>query len=310
MKLLFIRFSSLGDTILLTGVLKEIKRAIPSAEIYVFTSDEFCDVFADLPFVDVVYGLRRKAFLSEVKSFAKTLPAFAHIFDFHGTSRSRYACLFLKGQVHRYNKNALARRLYAIFRIKLPSLRKHVAERYMETAAKALDIEMPSLEALRPFLRDKGKVCQGKVVLHPFASRNTKIWPYFAELAGRLAQSGKEVYIIGQDRSLITEAVFVETKSLSELFSFLSDAEYVVSGDSGPMHAACALGVPLLAIFGGTTREFGFFPLFDNCTVVEREGLSCRPCDVHGLKSCPKEHFRCMREILPDEIMEKMGYGV
>lgn len=98
----------------------------------------------------------------------------------------------------------------------------------------------------------------------------------------------------------------MQTKTLGELFSFLADAELLISGDSGPMHAGIALQVPLLAIFGGTVRQYGFYPAFAACTVLEIDGLTCRPCDVHGKKYCPKKHFRCMREITLNMVLEKL----
>jgi heptosyltransferase-2 len=70
------------------------------------------------------------------------------------------------------------------------------------------------------------------------------------------------------------------------------------------MHVADALAVPLVAIFGSTVEELGFFPSSPKATVIENRRLSCRPCSHIGRSSCPKEHFRCMLEILPFSVFQ------
>ena len=74
-----------------------------------------------------------------------------------------------------------------------------------------------------------------------------------------------------------------------------------ISNDSGPMHIACALGVPTVGIFGPTTKELGFFPYGRNNSVVQVP-LSCRPCALHGSKKCPRGHFLCMKLITVDMV--------
>jgi heptosyltransferase-2 len=73
----------------------------------------------------------------------------------------------------------------------------------------------------------------------------------------------------------------------------------VYTNDSGLMHLAAALKVPVMAFFGSTVKEFGFSPYNAKSFVLEIEGLSCRPCTHIGRKSCPKKHFKCMQEISP-----------
>ncbi|WP_295225325.1 glycosyltransferase family 9 protein [Seleniivibrio sp.] len=80
----------------------------------------------------------------------------------------------------------------------------------------------------------------------------------------------------------------------------------MISSDSGPLHAAVALKKPTVGIFGSTTREFGFFPLFSGVRVVEDNSVECRPCDVHGLEACPKGHFDCMKRLTPDKVVEAL----
>jgi heptosyltransferase-2 len=75
----------------------------------------------------------------------------------------------------------------------------------------------------------------------------------------------------------------------------------LITGDTGVMHMATGLGTPVVAMFGPTVRQFGFFPYNAHASVVERN-LGCRPCTSHGGPECPLEHHLCMREILPDMV--------
>ena len=81
----------------------------------------------------------------------------------------------------------------------------------------------------------------------------------------------------------------------------LKRAAALISGDTGVMHMATGVGTPVVALFGPTVRQFGFFPYNAHASVVERN-LECRPCSSHGGPECPLEHHLCMREILPDMV--------
>ena len=94
--------------------------------------------------------------------------------------------------------------------------------------------------------------------------------------------------------------------SLHETLAIIKKAKVLISTDSGPMHLGVALKTPTLALFGPTTKEFGFAPAFENTKVLEVQGLDCRPCHVHGGNFCPKEHFRCMRDLSVDKVLGEL----
>ncbi len=94
--------------------------------------------------------------------------------------------------------------------------------------------------------------------------------------------------------------------SLLESAAILKGSNLVVTNDSGMMHLAQSQKVPLVAIFGPTTRELGYFPMPEQSAVVEAD-VACRPCTHNGLDHCPKRHFRCMREISAEMILEAAG---
>ncbi len=74
----------------------------------------------------------------------------------------------------------------------------------------------------------------------------------------------------------------------------------IYTNDSGAMHLAAAVKVPVIAFFGSTVSEFGFFPYKAKSIQLENKNLSCRPCTHIGRKSCPKIHFKCMKELKPE----------
>jgi heptosyltransferase-2 len=75
----------------------------------------------------------------------------------------------------------------------------------------------------------------------------------------------------------------------------------VVSGDTGVMHMATGVGTPVVALFGPTVRQFGFFPYRARATVLER-ALPCRPCSAMGSARCPEGHHRCLVDLAPSDV--------
>ena len=86
----------------------------------------------------------------------------------------------------------------------------------------------------------------------------------------------------------------------------MKNCKAVVCNDSGLMHTALAVGSRVVAIFGSTVKELGFYPYKGDNLVLENNSLSCRPCSHIGLEKCPKEHFKCMNEIKPKIVFKQM----
>lgn len=162
-------------------------------------------------------------------------------------------------------------------------------------------------------LRAGGGGSQPIVALAPGSAWGTKRWPYYVELAKRLADDFR-IAIIGSHadaaiagemmNGLPAEAVIDGTLSLSLLASaeLVGRAQAIVTNDSAPQHLASAMGTPTLSIFGPTVPEFGFGPLAERHVVAGHAGLSCRPCHRHGPQRCPLGHWRCMRELSTEYI--------
>ncbi|HXN75191.1 MAG TPA: lipopolysaccharide heptosyltransferase II [Gemmatimonadaceae bacterium] len=162
-------------------------------------------------------------------------------------------------------------------------------------------------------LRQSGSIEGPFVALAPGSAWGTKRWPYYVELARRLADDFR-IAIIGSNADLemadqITTVLppgavinGVGTLPLLASAELIGRAQAIVTNDSAPQHLASAMGTPTLTIFGPTVPEFGFGPLAERSTVAGNNHLTCRPCDRHGPQRCPLGHWRCMRELTPDYV--------
>jgi heptosyltransferase-2 len=158
-----------------------------------------------------------------------------------------------------------------------------------------------------------GSASEPILALAPGSAWGTKRWPYYVELAKRLATDFR-IAIIGSSADSAIAAQIIEalppdcvingTATLSLLASaeLIGRAQAIVTNDSAPQHLASAMGTPTLSIFGPTVPEFGFGPLAERRAVAGHDGLSCRPCHRHGPQRCPLGHWRCMRELTPQYI--------
>ena len=200
----------------------------------------------------------------------------------------------------------------------------HHAERLWRLAGAA---EQPSRETLRPRLypgalerQAVDEILGGDsasplplVALAPGSVWATKRWPFYAALAQELARVAR-IVIIGSAadgelaRAIVHATGGSRTIDATGRLSLLASAELlgrsraVVTNDSAPLHLASAMGTPTVAIFGPTIPEFGFGPLAPRASVVQHDGLACKPCDRHGPQRCPLGHWRCMRELSPERV--------
>jgi ADP-heptose:LPS heptosyltransferase len=157
------------------------------------------------------------------------------------------------------------------------------------------------------------------VALLPGARHETKRWPeeHWLELHERLAGAGHPSLCFSLEserRELSRLAARVEreqsarwcTEPLARMAALLSRCAVAVSNDSGLMHLAAGRGLRVVAMFGSTAPELGFAPAGPDHAVLCRHE-PCQPCTLHGRSSCPRGHFRCMRELRPREILDRLG---
>lgn len=332
-RVLLMQTSFLGDALLTVPLARRVKEVLPDARLSVMTRPETADVFRAVPGVDEVLlddkkgagrglgGLRRAAeslkagrfdlALVAHRSFRSALLArLAGIPRRIGFASSAGAFLFHETVPFAWGAPEAERNLALLLPL-APGLRAGPQDSLYLAGGAPSDAGA----AVAKRLEEAGLAPGARLVgVHPGSVWPTKRWlpERFAELASRLTRAdGARVVLIGGpgDKELaagVAKAAGVPLldwtgqTTLPELLALIARMDLLVTNDSGPMHVAAAHGVPVLALFGPTTRELGFFPYGDGHRVLEAD-LRCRPCGLHGAKTCPEGHFLCMRLITVDQ---------
>jgi ADP-heptose:LPS heptosyltransferase len=306
MKVLVVRFSSIGDVVITSAVLRALAIKYPSATIHFATKMAFAPLVQYHPAVHKVHALDHdfRSFVNEVKS-----EAFTHVIDLHKnlrTKRLRTALSMVKW--YSYDKLNWQKWLYVNLKInRLP--RKHIVHRYFEGLKdldlvydnKGLDFYLPAnLTLPEGTMLPKNYVCYA--IGGTYATKRLPI----DKLEAWISTSTQNVVLIGgkDDWERTHQLQFSNLTNLCGKLNLLQSAmvieqsEAVIAHDSGFMHITLALNKPVLSIWGNTVQDFGFYPLTktpeQQSTVLEKGGLACRPCNKLGYDKCPKGHFKCM----------------
>ncbi len=334
-KTLVIRFSSVGDIVLATPLLRVLREKFPQSQIDFVTRTEYAELVKNNHNLNLVHQYDVREGLQGLRELKRKLKAERYdlVVDIHGSLRSRYLTAGIGAQeVLSIDKRKQERFVLVKFKQNLYKNVVPVSDRYIESLnvfgirpdGKGPELHIPD-EIL---FGVSGKIAtlrlsrfEKTIGLCPGSRHFTKRWPWerFAELGVRLVRDhDAKILIFGspqeQEYNLRIADTIVEGTnaervtdftgqlSLLETAAAMEFCDVIVSNDSGLMHIASAMHKKLVAIFGSTVREFGFFPRGIDVVVVEREGLYCRPCSHIGKPSCPEAHFRCMREIETSEI--------
>lgn len=309
-KVLLIRFSALGDLVLLTSTLEILSRL--ETQVTLVTKDEFRELFQDDPRTRLILLKKNESLWELLKEVRKE--KYDYAFDLQ---KKLVSYLLLKGvragKKFSYRKRALRRRMAVWF--KRPIREVPVVQLYAEPIFKALRTEFP-LPPPRIFVREDKSLnpSEDYAVLGIGSRHRTKIWPFFGDLAVQI----KERYeirpvLVGDlgDVSLgeeLKEGLSVNLlgkTSIRSLVAILRGARFVVSNDSGVAHISASLGTPTVVFFGPTVPSFGFRPIGERVIVLEYEGfLSCRPCSLHGEKECKRKDKICLAGIPAGKVIE------
>jgi len=183
-------------------------------------------------------------------------------------------------------------------------------------ARPALHVTLADRAATEGFLREHG-IRERFVALAPGSIWGSKRWPYYRELAERLAAQAGIVIVGGlDDAGLAAEITAAVARSggraasgcgrltVRQSVEAIRRAAVLVTNDSAPLHFAQAVDTPTVAIFGSTAPTFGFGPRGPRDRVVQLDGLPCRPCSAHGPPSCPLEHHLCMKSLSVQDVLK------
>jgi len=314
LKFLIIRFSSLGDIVLTTPVIRAIVNRYPDAEIHYLTKITHYDVIKGHPLIHRWHLVNKRG--KELMD-ALQRESFDYIIDLHHNLRSRQYKWFLSGKKYSFRKLNVEKWLRVRCGVDvLP--RVHIVERYLDTL-RPIGIDSPSL-SLEYFIPEGERVDVAALhpsLAHPYAvyaiggQHATKRLPPDA-ITQLCRMVGVPLVLLGGqgDRAVADEAVRAAgnpmVHSLCGQFNINQSADVVrqarvlLTHDSVLMHIGAAFARPTLVLWGNTIPEFGMYPWQPetprNVHPFEVRPLKCRPCSKIGFDECPKGHFRCMRE--------------
>jgi ADP-heptose:LPS heptosyltransferase len=331
MKILILRFSSIGDIVLTTPVVRCLKTQLDGVEIHYATKRAYAGILESNPYITKVHVLDKK--LSTLISDLKQ-EKFDFVVDLHHNLRTLIVKTRLGVKSTSFNKLNFEKWLLVNFKInRLPNV--HIVDRYMDTV-KSLGIENdlqgldyfipPADEMDMDWLPETYRGDYAALVLG--AKFKTKQLPIkrIIELCDRI---NKPVVLLGgrEDMEIAKEvASFFEKResnapyeeSLKELgkktiifnatgkcnlnqsASLIRQARWVFTHDTGLMHIAAAFKRPVFSIWGNTVPGFGMYPYQTKFTVFENTKITCRPCSKIGHSKCPKGHFKCMNDLVFD----------
>jgi heptosyltransferase-2 len=334
-KILIIRFSSIGDIVLATALLRVMRVRFPKAQIDFLTKQEYAALVRSNANINYTYEFDAAGGFAGLRELKKKLRTEKYdlVVDIHNSLRSRYVRNGITKNVVTINKHLLARTLLVAFKWNVYKNIVSISDRYIEPLknysiandGKGLELYIPDevrVGVNAVIAKLKLNEYEKVVGLCPAAKHETKRWPRerFVNLGIQVAQKkNAKILLFGgpDDTKLcrtIVEAINTATGkryaedlsgtcSLLETAAVMEYCDVVVSNDTGLMHIAAAMKRTLVAIFGSTVKEFGFFPIGTESLVLERNDLSCRPCSHIGRKSCPQKHFRCMKDISTGEVV-------
>lgn len=319
-----LRLSSLGDVILALPVIEALHARFPAARLHFWVKEEFADVLRFDPAIAHVRALERDARrIEDLVSMSAELEDCDLIVDLHGNTRTRLLTLRQKAPILRAPSHRWLRERWVHARWSRPQPAPHALARYSEAlaplglaaagaprVAAGADAERWAAEYLAAWAPG-----EPALALCPGARHFTKRWPesHWVAFEGMLAARGwpRIYYSLERERAALPElAARVAgapdarwcSEPLPRMAALLAHASAAVTHDSGLMHLAAARGLRVVALFGSTAPELGFAPVGEGHVVLCRHE-PCQPCTLHGRSTCPKGHFRCMRELAPDQVL-------
>ena len=315
-KLLILRFSSIGDIVLTSPLLRVIKEQIPDIELHYLTKKNFHNTLIANPHIDKIHLLE-----DHLPDTIKKLKAenFDYLIDLHKNLRSLRVKIALHKPSTSFDKINIAKFLMTKLKInQLPNT--HIVERYFEALnslhlkndQKGLEYYIPQVEEisiseLYPNIPDDYYVW----VIG--GQHNTKIFPK-EKMVNILRLTKKTFLLLGgpADKEM---GDFIQGKcgeniintagkfSLNQSASILKQSKKVFTNDTGLMHIAAAFQKEIISFWGNTIPQFGMYPYKTKHIILEVKDLNCRPCSKIGYKKCPKAHFRCMMDISEEEVL-------
>ena len=315
-RVLVIQTAFLGDVILASPIWENLHQQFPEAQIDVVVKKGNETLLAEHPFLNQVYTFDKRQKLKNLWELGKQLrqQRYELVINLQRFASSGVLTMLAKGKESRgFEKNPLSLFFSKRYQHELKG-GWHEVDRNLQLIAD-LVTQPKKRPQLYPTLSDMERISSFQTQTY-YCLAPTSVWftkqapkKIWLELIEILTSTEVKIYLLGApgDHAYLEEirqaVPKLEVQNLAGQLTLLQSAA-LMSGaqrnfvnDSGPLHLASATNAPVSAFFCSTVPAFGFGPLSDDSKIIEVSNLACRPCGLHGHKSCPKGHFQCGEEL-------------
>ena len=330
MKILVIRFSSIGDVVLTTPVVRCLKNQIPNAEIHFITKKSFSSILEKNPYIDKIITIQSS--IKEVINDLK-IEKYDWIIDLHKNVRTLSLKQKLKVPSRSFPK--LNTEKWMLVKLKIDRMPKiHIVDRYFETVKHlhVLNDQQPCdfyiSESSHVAVQNELKIFGKYITIAIGAQFETKKIP-FQKLVEIVEKLDGPIVIVGgpmdkdfgqKIKDTLPSKNIINTCgdfNLQQSASIVKQSKVLLTNDTGMMHIASCFEIPTVSVWGNTVPSLGMYPYFpqnpSRFSIHEVKGLKCRPCSKIGFQKCPKVHFNCMNlqnvEAIAEDIQNKMTLG-
>jgi ADP-heptose:LPS heptosyltransferase len=311
-KILVVRFSSIGDVVLTSPILRSIKTSFPESELHFLVKAKFLDAVRHNPRVDKIHVPERG--ITRILRRER----YDWVLDLQKNVRSTRLTSFLGARRATIDKQNFKK--WRMVWLKSGETVPHIVERYAE-ALKPLDIRLDDggLEyfvageseiAADDYFRGERRIPVGMALGANYA---TKRWPLWTELATLIDPERYVPVLLGGPMDVAAADAFVRyfptainavgRCNLNVSAALVKRCRAIITPDTGLMHIAAALGIPIVILWGNTVPAFGMYPYRARYVALEN-ALPCRPCSKLGFAACPRQHFHCMTLTRPESVWE------
>lgn len=325
----------MGDIILTSPLLKLLQLTFPLARIDFCTKEQYAYLVKSNPIVHKVIKAKTELNYSALKDLRMLIKMSNYniIIDLQNNIKSLYLRTIQDAGILVFNKHSFRKFLLVNFKINLLKDFPPIITRYRKVLSKnasAEEINRPELpevftdaaseRSVENMLASLGINKDTPIICIPAVSKHfTKTYPaeYYAEVINNYPDPRAVFFLTGEGTDSkninIIKSLTKDKKvydlcdklEIQDLISLVKRCNLMICGDTGPMHIAEALNIPIIMLAGSSVKEFGFYPQSQNAAVLENN-LKCRPCSHYGKEKCPKGHFKCMVEITPEMVLSKV----
>ena len=327
-RILVIRLSAIGDILLTTPLVRILRKKFPQAEIDFMVKKSYETLLSTNKNINRIWSFSPGRGFHEIVLLTRRLREqhYDCVIDLQVNFRSIFFSFFSGAKRRLIHKPQRFKRFLLVhFRKDLYKKIEPVPLRFINTAASlglrddGLGLELTIDETVKQSLAivlQKKRKHEKIIAIAPGAGRATKRWlpERFAEVGSYFGKNRNQIVLVGgQDDIEICNKVaqemvspplnFAGKLSLQQTAAVLEKSDILITNDTGVMHMAAALEKKVVAIFGPTTHHFGFLPFRTSAIVVETS-VPCRPCSYHGTEKCPRDHFKCMKDIHSTDVIQ------